>query len=81
MAVPGRRLTLLDISDIHHFEPVRAPARQQGAIGAESQIIEDEIQPNSPQSLLPRTNLRLVRAIADAPQRPAWKKGDFFAPK
>jgi hypothetical protein len=27
------------------------------------------------------TNLRLVRAIADAPQRPAWKKGDFFAPK
>ncbi len=27
------------------------------------------------------TNLRLLRAIADAPQRPAWKKGDFFAPK
>ncbi|HEX9501691.1 MAG TPA: M28 family metallopeptidase, partial [Thermoanaerobaculia bacterium] len=27
------------------------------------------------------TNLRLVHAIADAPQRPAWKKGDFFAPK
>ena len=27
------------------------------------------------------TNLRLVRAIANATQRPAWKKGDFFAPK
>jgi Zn-dependent M28 family amino/carboxypeptidase len=27
------------------------------------------------------TNLRLLRAIANAPQRPAWKKGDFFAPK
>jgi len=24
------------------------------------------------------TNLRLVRAIANAPQRPAWTKGDFF---
>jgi len=27
------------------------------------------------------TNLRLVRAIANAPEKPAWKKGDFFAPK
>jgi Zn-dependent M28 family amino/carboxypeptidase len=27
------------------------------------------------------TNLRLVRAIADATERPAWRKGDFFAPK
>jgi Zn-dependent M28 family amino/carboxypeptidase len=27
------------------------------------------------------TNLRLLRAIANAPQRPAWKTGDFFAPK
>jgi hypothetical protein len=25
-----------------------------------------------------QTNLRLVRAIADAPQRPEWTKGDFF---
>jgi Zn-dependent M28 family amino/carboxypeptidase len=25
------------------------------------------------------TNLRLVRAIANAPQRPRWKKGDLFA--
>jgi len=27
------------------------------------------------------TNLRLVRAIANAPERPRWKAGDFFAPK
>ena len=27
------------------------------------------------------TNLDLVRTIANAPARPAWKKGDFFAPK
>jgi Zn-dependent M28 family amino/carboxypeptidase len=27
------------------------------------------------------TNLRLARAIANAPEPPAWKKGDFFAPK
>src|SRR3989442_1762899 len=27
------------------------------------------------------TNLRLVRAIANAPERPRWKPGDFFAPK
>ena len=27
------------------------------------------------------TNLRLVRAIANAPERPQWKPGDFFAPK
>jgi len=26
------------------------------------------------------TNLRLVRAIANAPERPRWKPGDFFAP-
>ena len=26
------------------------------------------------------TNLALVRMVANAPQRPAWKKGDFFAP-
>ena len=25
------------------------------------------------------TNLRLIRAIADAPQRPKWIEGDFFA--
>jgi hypothetical protein len=25
------------------------------------------------------TNLRLVKAIADAPERPQWKKNDFFA--
>jgi len=24
-------------------------------------------------------NLRLVRAIADAPERPTWNRGDFFA--
>jgi hypothetical protein len=24
------------------------------------------------------TNLRLVRLIADAPQRPRWNRGDFF---
>ena len=27
------------------------------------------------------TNLLLVRAIANAPERPKWKPGDFFAPK
>lgn len=27
------------------------------------------------------TNLRLVRAVADAPQPPAWNPGDFFAPR
>jgi Zn-dependent M28 family amino/carboxypeptidase len=27
------------------------------------------------------TNLRLVRAIADAPSRPSWTPGDFFADK
>ena len=27
------------------------------------------------------TNLRLLRAMANASQPPAWKKGDFFAPK
>ena len=27
------------------------------------------------------TNLQLVRAIANAPERPRWKPGDFFAPK
>ncbi|HEY8131298.1 MAG TPA: M28 family metallopeptidase [Thermoanaerobaculia bacterium] len=27
------------------------------------------------------TNLRLVRAIANAPERPKWKPADFFAPK
>ena len=27
------------------------------------------------------TNLRLVRAIADAPQRPRWNRSDFFASK
>jgi hypothetical protein len=27
------------------------------------------------------TNLRLVRAIADAPSRPSWTPGDFFAEK
>jgi hypothetical protein len=27
------------------------------------------------------TNLKLVRALANAPQRPQWKPGDFFAPK
>ncbi len=27
------------------------------------------------------TNLRLVRAIANAPQPPRWKTGDFFSPK
>src|SRR6266849_2049941 len=27
------------------------------------------------------TNLRLVGAIANAEERPAWKKGDFFAPR
>jgi hypothetical protein len=26
-------------------------------------------------------NLRLARAIANAPERPRWKPGDFFAPK
>jgi polyisoprenoid-binding protein YceI len=26
------------------------------------------------------TNLRLVRAVANAPEAPSWKKGDFFAP-
>ena len=28
-----------------------------------------------------QTNLRLVRAVANAPERPRWKTGDFFAPK
>ena len=27
------------------------------------------------------TNLRLVRAIADAPSRPSWTPGDFFGEK
>lgn len=26
-------------------------------------------------------NLRVVRAVANAPERPRWKPGDFFAPK
>jgi len=26
-------------------------------------------------------NLRLLRAVANAPERPTWKAGDFFAPK